>query len=227
MTRPVIGITTSFNDNQQSVNWHYIRAIESAGGLPVIVPALTEPDAAQQLAAMLDGLVMTGGPGITTGLVGELPDDLPPVSAERDLSDRLIFGAMATQPVLGICYGMQFINAQHGGKIYADVMKQQAGSLAHSTKRDATEHPVKIAAGSHLHAIFQRDEITANTEHIQAVAEVGQGLQAVAFAPDGIIEAIESADRRLIGVQFHPERMGDDMIPLFKDFVARCKQQKS
>ena len=100
---PRIGITTSYKDGRQSVDVHYIRAIEQAGGLPLIVPILETADAASAFTALLDGLVLTGGPGITKGLVGDLPDDLEPVDPVRSNNDELVFGAMHDSPILGIC----------------------------------------------------------------------------------------------------------------------------
>lgn len=227
MTRPHIGITTSYEDGKQSLDSRYIHAIEAAGGLPLIVPVFDTRAAAEQFAALLDGLVITGGPGITTGLIGELPGDLEPVDPVRHRNDTLIFEAMAQQPVLGICYGMQFINAQAGGTIYADVQAQQPGALQHSAGRGGTDHPVRLVPESRLRQIIGQPEISVNTYHIQAVATVGAGLSAVGTGPDGVIEAIESPDGRLLGVQFHPERMPPDQTgPLFADFVARCQQSR-
>jgi putative glutamine amidotransferase len=228
MDRPRIGITTHFQDGAQSLNLNYVRAVETAGGLPLIIPMLTDRGAVEQLVALLDGLLITGGNGITKGLIGALPDDLPEVDPVRAAADALLYEVYTEKtanPLFGICYGMQFINAQAGGTIYADLMAQREGSHIHSAGRGGTIHPIRLDEGSRMRDLLGA-EIAANTFHIQALADVGDGLRVVGTSPDGIIEAIESTDGRMMGVQFHPERMLDSMLPLFIDFVERCRKKR-
>ena len=218
---PRIGITTSYAEGRQSVDTHYVQAVEAAGGIPIIMPLLRCEGAAQSVAELLDGLIITGGPGITRGLIGALSDDLPPVDPLRDTSDELALCAMDDKPVLGICYGMQFVNAVAGGTIFGDA-QSQAAAKAHSPGRGADEHSILIEADSRLHDLYGARQMTTNSYHIQAIASLGAGLRATAHAEDGVIEALESHDGRLVGVQFHPERMGERGLPLFADLLRRA-----
>ena len=221
--RARIGITTSYADGLQSLDARYARAVAAAGGIPVIAPLFEREETARAFAAMLDGLIITGGPGITRGLIGRLPPDLPAVDPRRDRSDALIYQAMADRPFLGICYGMQFANALAGGSIYGDV-QAQAASDVHSAERGAGEHHIRVAPGSRLEAILGAEQLATNSHHIQALVDLGPGLRASAHAADGVIEAIESTDGRVIGVQFHPERMLNRALPIFQDLVARAQR---
>ena len=223
-----IGITTSFKDGEQILNYAYVKAVEAAGGLPLIVPMMQTEAAALAFAQMLDGLVITGGPAVTQGLIGALPEDIADVDPIRDRSDRLMIEAFlkTRKPVLGICYGMQLLNAVAGGTIYADVEQQMDGATTHQFRRGGKPHPMDIVEGSHLHRIFGETTLTVNTRHIQALADVGAPYTVSARAPDGVVEAIEDATGTILGVQFHPERMGAEMHPLFSHLVDRARQHR-
>lgn len=181
-----------------------------------------------EFVSLLDGLVITGGPAITDGLIGDLPEDLEETDPLRVQSDKAVLAAFldARKPILGICYGMQLLNATAGGSIYADVQAGMSGSLSHSEKRGADMHGVRLEKGTHLHRLLQKDVISVNTRHIQAVANIGSAFRVAAKAPDGVVEAIESEDGTVLGVQFHPERMGEEMLPLFRHLVDNAQKKR-
>ena len=227
---PRIGITTSLNTTdsgarEQRVDLAYVRAVERAGGLPLIVPMVATEAAAEAHAALLDGLVVTGGPAVLDGLVGELPDDISETDPDRVASDVRVLRAFldARRPTLGICYGMQLASALRGGTIYADVERQVVGTAVHSRGRGGTTHPVALVGGTHFARVVGRDELEVNTRHVQAIAEPGEGLRVAARAPDGTVEAVETADGAFLGVQFHPEAMEPPLDALFADLVARAR----
>ena len=230
MTRPLVGITTSLNRTEaglleQRLDLRYVRAVERAGGLPVLAPMLDGDEATDAFAERLDALVVSGGPAVLRGLVGELPDDISETEADRVRSDTRLLQAFldARRPVLGICYGMQLASALRGGTIYADAERQLGLGAPHSPGRGGTAHPVQLEPGSRLAALVGGPEVEVNTRHVQAVAEIGAGLRVVARAPDGVVEAIESVDGTFLGVQFHPEAMRPPLDAVFEDLVSRAR----
>lgn len=220
--RPRIGITTSFDDGSQCLDRRYVAAVEQAGGLPLPLPMLDDEEALHDAVSLLDGLVVIGGPAVTENLVGALPDELGTLDAARAASDRAWMERCWTAglPILGICYGMQRLNALAGGTIYGDVEAEHEGALTHSQKRGGTTHPVQIEPRSRLFELLDTETVAVNTRHLQAIASVGSGFSVSARAPDGVIEAIEHENGRIFGVQFHPERMGESMAPLFRTLVS-------
>jgi putative glutamine amidotransferase len=222
--RPRIGITTALEGVEQRIDLRYLRAVEGAGGLPIPVPLLESDDGVEEFAALLDGLVVIGGPGVVEGIVGSLPDELLPVEPARWESDARILGTFLEQsrPALGICYGMQLANALRGGTIWADVQRQVPGALVHSDRRAGVDHGIHVLPGTHLRHVLGTEALLVPTHHLQAIKTLGQGLVTAATAPDGVVEALETADGAFLGVQFHPERMGPEAAPLFRHLVRRA-----
>lgn len=226
---PRIGLTTSYEDGTQSLDRRYVAAIERAGGIPVLLPTTDAESVVDGLINGIDGLVVPGGPAVTDRLLGPLPDDLNRPDPLRLASDRRWVRRCRNtgRPILGICYGMQLLNALAGGTIYGDVEAEHEGADTHSQKRGGTTHPVQLARSSRLRELIDTDTFTVNTRHLQAVAEVGDGYRVSARAPDGVIEAIEHEHDPVMGVQFHPERMDAVTAPLFGALVRQARSASS
>lgn len=225
MKRPIIGITTSLEEDEQRLHQAYVHSVVKAGGYPLIIPLFGDDELLDECISGLDGLVMSGGPAIDIGLVGSIPDDLPVTPDARRASDIKILEAFlrSKRPVLGICYGMQLMNALTGGTIYADVENQKDGAITHSSTRGATNHFIDVNKDSVLSQVLDGTRFEVNTRHIQAIATAGSLFKVTARADDGVIEAIESEDGKILGVQFHPERM-ESMLRLFRHLVANASK---
>ena len=230
MDRPRIGITTSLaaapnGAREQRLDLAYVRAVERAGGLPLPVPMLQDGGAADAFADLLDGLVVSGGPAVTRGMIGESPHDLAETDPDRDASDTRLLRAFldAGRPVLGICYGMQLASALLGGTIWADAERDRPDTAVHSRTRGGPPHAIRPVGETHFARIVGPDAVTVPTRHTQAVERLGRGLIVAATAPDGVVEALETPDGAFVGVQFHPEALGPPFDALFADLVARAR----
>lgn len=188
---------------------NYSLGVAAAGGLPTMVAA-TDPALAEAYAASHDGLLLTGGVDVDPGAFGALPErDLGEVDERRDLFELALYAAFraAGKPVLGICRGIQMINVAEGGTLHQH-LPAVPGTFQHGQRdlRGEPLHPVTLAADSTLARAFGRTLIKTNSYHHQAVDRVGAGLEVVARAGDGVVEALEATSGSFVlGVQWHPE----------------------
>ena len=225
-SRPVIGITANYGDSTAKLGDGYYKQVAAAGGTPVILPPL---DGSHDLSAMLDrvdALLLSGGADINPLFMGEEPDpQVGGINAERDLSELLItrMAFHRQMPLLGICRGCQTMAVALGGKVAQHV----STAIKHSQDADrhVPTHSVTLAVDTLLYNIYGGSgKIPVNTFHHQAVSDPGPHFRVAATAPDGIIEAMESTEHKpMLGVQWHPECMGAEGLPLFRWLVDEAR----
>lgn len=229
-TKPIIGITVDCKKKSEDdptpgnfhLNWNYTQAIAEAGGVPVAIPPTADPDA---VAEFIDGWLIPGGDDIDAREFGE--ENHPKADLQNPVRYRAERALMAripsSMPVLGICYGCQFLNVIRGGSIEQHI-PDRVGDDRHS---GGTLAEYCVEADSKLAAATGSTTVAGKSYHHQAVGRIGEGLRVVASHEDGTVEAIEAEDRPwLVGVQWHPERTLDDPATknLFRTFVEEAAE---
>jgi putative glutamine amidotransferase len=233
-SRPVVGITLGDGDEPglHAMREDYVRSVEQAGAVPVVLPAVAPADAALVLERV-DGLVLSGGVDVDPALYGrEQHPKLGRVNRRRDDFElALVHEALRRDlPTLGICRGQQVLNVARGGTLHQDIPSEWTGAMGHDARgrRWRRAHDVEVLPGTRLRAILGRDSVPVNSFHHQAVADVGDGLVVSARCPgDGLIEGLEMPSARfLVAVQWHPESFwnrADSFQPLFDAHVEACR----
>lgn len=204
-------------------------------GAHVTVLSYAQGHVPSEVLEGLDGLVLSGGGDVHPSRYGREHDGLSRgIDTERDAFEMaLVHGALAVRiPLLGICRGCQVLNVALGGTLYQDVRTERAGrTLEHSyTDHDPGRfHALQLDPGSWLARAAGRHRITVNSHHHQAVREPGRGVKIVAWAIDGVGEAIELAPSvgLAIGVQWHPERLTQDERWPLRSFVSACARRRT
>jgi putative glutamine amidotransferase len=237
---PVIGLTALRSPDKESfhhvLTGHYLRAVTAAGGFPIVLPAL--PDRCDEALDLVSGLLLIGGGDIEARRLGT--ENHPRAKFFNPLRDEfelaIIPGAIKRRmPLLGVCRGEQLLNVALGGTMYQDIGDEQGSTFEHLQEGtpDQPVHAVSVAPESCLAAILGTTQVSVNSTHHQAVRDPAPGLAAVAWASDGVIEAIESCDGSkgfILGVQWHPERLAaqqPEMQRLFERFVKAAEHYKS
>lgn len=232
MQRPIIGIPSreqelARGDTQVGVLPHYINSISAAGGVPVLLPLITEELALKEAYAVLHGILLTGGEDIDPFLYGEKPHEkLGKIDPRRDsLESALIRWAKDDKkPLMAICRGMQLLNVTLGGSLIQD-LEAQCGLRGYSNERgEKKSNQIMNLTDGRISKLLGRNQICINVSHHQAIKEVAPELKVVGRDQNGVIEAVEhNGDWFCIGLQCHPEALwqGDspEFLELFREFV--------
>lgn len=224
--RPVIGITANYSGCDATLRDQYYKQIVAAGGVPVIIPPISDTAVIADTLEQVDGILLTGGGDYNPLWCGEDPlPGLHGINAERDAAELLLtrMAYHRQKPMLGICRGIQTLAMALGGHVSQDITQK----VKHSQDADRSEatHTVSVTEGSLLYDIYGgQATLFVNSFHHQAVDDPGDMFRTTALSSDGIVEAIESTEyKNIMGVQWHPEWMGEDGLPLFRWLVESAK----
>jgi putative glutamine amidotransferase len=239
-TRPWIGINADFiptgkvTGAHARINAGYFDAILAAHGLPVIMPPLGKEAEINAFLDRIDGFVLTGGLDLDPRRQGQPTHPaVQPMAERREENDRVLVRRLVARqiPVLGVGVGMHQINAAFGGSLFLHLPEDQPRGLPHwdPSCQGPHRHTVNLEPNTRLDEIYGGGEIRVNSNHHQAVRQVGNKLRSCALAPDGIIEAIEAVDPNwfCIGVQWQPESDTASALDmqLFEGFIQACIRQ--
>lgn len=248
--KPIIGITTNYIDNDLGglasaigarnqdyflISGDYIRAVQRAGGIPVIIPVCGDVASVKAMCRRLDGIVFSGGNDIAPKHYGELNHlKLGHMDPERDRVEKALAKFVVEEtvmPIMGICRGLQMINVALGGTLYQDLPSQRPEAQLHSCSnfpKAEAAHEVIIDRETTIGRLFGVMSLGVNSLHHQAIKALAPSLTPTMVAEDGIIEGYESAERAdLFGLQWHPEMMAPRdpfYLKPFEHLVARAKR---
>ena len=213
MSKPVIGIMPLVDMERESY-WMipgYMKGIEEAGGIPVMLPLTTNQKIIQKLVERFDGFLLTGGQDVSPELYGEkIMPECGQINSERDEMERILIEKVfeMDKPMLGICRGIQILNAVLGGTLYQDLPMQYQSEIEHhmTPPYDRVVHKVVLKGDTPLYSILNVREIGVNSYHHQAIKDLSEKLKIAAVSEDGIIEGVYMPDKKFVlATQWHPE----------------------
>lgn len=238
--RPVIGINASLTAEESgngaivSVGAHYTDAIAMAGGVPLILPAVSDVESLRKQVKLCDGFVFVGGPDIDPARYGEKANAM--VSALLPRREEYDFALVrevlaARKPFLGICLGCQEINVALGGTLIQDIASEVPAATAHRCVQASycTMHDVKVEEDTILRRLLGVPSLAVNSSHHQAVKKPAGQLRISAYSEDGIIETLEMRDYPFgLAIQWHPELLTSEPLHLrlFEGLVEAAERGK-
>ena len=211
--KPVIGVVPLWDDEKNSL-WMlpgYMDGISEAGGLPVMLPLTADGETLSQACGLCGGFLLTGGHDVSPSVYGSEPSaDCGIVCPKRDAMEKIVlkYALERDLPVLGICRGIQFLNAALGGTLYQHLPKEHPSDTEHhqTPPYDVPAHTVAIRGGTPLGGLLGVPKLAVNSYHHQAVKRLAPGLEEMAVSEDGLTEAVWMPGKRFVwGVQWHPE----------------------
>lgn len=231
----VIGLIPLVDEARDSL-WMlpgYMDGIAAAGAVPVMLPLTDDGDSLARLCELCDGFLLTGGHDVSPALYGQ--EALPACGAtspQRDAMEQALLRLAMERdmPVLGICRGIQLINACLGGTLWQDLPSQHPSDIAHVQRAPyrAPTHTVQILPDTPLMNLLKTDTLPVNSYHHQAIRDLAAPLRPMALSPDGLVEAIWHPGKRFLwAVQWHPEfawNSSEAALAIFKAFAGACDE---
>ena len=214
---------------------YYSEAVEAAGGVPVHISLIPEPDYIKALMEHLDGVLLPGSDSDVDPLSynHEPHPKLGSVHPLKDATDARVLEEIERRatPLLAICFGMQILNVTRGGSLIQDIESQLPEAIKHQqgAPRERQSHRVRLLEGSKLALLAGGETALVNSHHHQAIETVGRDLVATAWTSDGLVEALEDPrpERFALAVQWHPElawERDDFSKALFASFVEAARE---
>jgi len=234
VTKPLVGITLGDGEKAglHAMREDYLRSVEQAGAIPVVLPAV-DPGDVPSLLDRFDGVLLSGGVDVDPVLYGQAAHPrLGKVNRRRDDFELALTREALRRdvPILAICRGHQVLNVATGGTLVQDVASLVEGAMRHdaSGPRWRRAHAVEVTSPSLLREVLGQGTLSVNSFHHQAVDRIGKGLVVTARCPvDGVVEGLEMPSRRfVVAVQWHPESFWNrprSFQGLFDAHVEACR----
>ena len=207
-----------------------MQGLEDAGAVPVILPLTASEAVLKQISGVFDGFLFTGGGDLDPVMYGQVKADYcGEICEPRDKMESYLFReAVMNQkkPALGICRGIQLFNVMLGGSLYQDIPAEFSKEIDHlaGPPYDVHVHGVRLLPESPLCKLVGKERIDVNSNHHQSINRLAEGLQVMALADDGVVEAVYMPARPFVwAVQWHPELLlkDDASKKLFAAFVEK------